>query len=72
MTFMEKWDIFNTRLVRPDKGCLRGELTEEELEKVLSLYVKGSLSPGPDGRCYIGAVPGQHGNGTPKNLLLDQ
>ena len=41
--------IFKTRLARPDKGGLRGKLTEEELEKVLATYVKGRLSPGPDG-----------------------
>ena len=41
--------IFNTRLARPEKGGLRGKLNEEELEKVLATYVKGRLSPGPDG-----------------------
>jgi hypothetical protein len=48
MDFMTKRDIFNTRLARPDKGGLRGKLTEEELEKVLATCVKGRLSPGPD------------------------
>ncbi len=41
--------MFNTRRTHPEKGGLRGTLTEEELEKVLSTYVKGHLSPGPDG-----------------------
>ena len=49
MDFLTKWGVFNTRLARPEKGGLRGTLTEEELEKVLSTYVKGRLSPGPDG-----------------------
>ncbi len=49
MDFMTKRGIFNTRLARPDKAGLRGKLTEEELEKVLATYVKGRLSPGPDG-----------------------
>ena len=49
MTFLEKWGVFNTRLARPDKGRLRGKLTDEEFEKLLSTYVKGNLSPGPDG-----------------------
>ena len=49
MDFLTKWGVFNTRLARPEKGGLRGTLTEEELEKVLSTYVKGHLSPGPDG-----------------------
>ena len=49
MTFMETLGVFNTRLVRPDKGRLGGKLTEEKLEKLLSTYVKGNLSPGPDG-----------------------
>ena len=35
MTFMEKWGVFETRLARPDKGRLRGELTEEELENLI-------------------------------------
>ena len=48
MDFMTKRGIFNTRLTRPEKGGLRGKLTEEELEKVLETYVKGRLSPGPD------------------------
>ncbi len=30
-----------TRLARPEKGGLRGKLTEEDLEKVLATYVKG-------------------------------
>ena len=37
------------RFDRPEKGRLRGKFTEEELEKVPSTYVKGSLSPGPHG-----------------------
>ena len=45
----EGWGVFNTRLARPDKGRLRGKLTDEEFEKLLSTYVKGNLSPGPDG-----------------------
>ena len=49
MDFMTDRGIFKTRLARPDKGRLRGKLTEEELEKVLATYVKGRLSPGPDG-----------------------
>ncbi len=49
MTFLEKWGVFNTRLARPDKGRLRGKLTDEEFEKLLSTYVKRNLSPGPDG-----------------------
>jgi hypothetical protein len=49
MTFLEKWGVFNTRLTRPDKGRLRAKLTDEEFEKLLSTYVKGNLSPGPDG-----------------------
>ena len=49
MDFMTDRGIFKTRLARPDKGGLRGKLTEEELEKVLATYVKGRLSPGPDG-----------------------
>jgi hypothetical protein len=49
MDFLTKWGIFNTRLSHPEKGGLRGSLTEEELEKVLATYVKGLLSPGPDG-----------------------
>ena len=49
MDFMTKWGIFKTRLAHPEKGGLRGTLTEEELEKVLATYVKGRLSPGPDG-----------------------
>jgi hypothetical protein len=49
MDFMTKRGIFNTRLAHPEKGGLRGKLTEEELEKVLATYVKGRLSPGPDG-----------------------
>jgi hypothetical protein len=49
MDFMTKQGIFNTRLAHPEKGGLRGKLTEEELEKVLATYVKGRLSPGPDG-----------------------
>ena len=32
MTFLEKWGVFNTRLARPDKGRLRGKLTDEEFE----------------------------------------
>ncbi len=32
-----------------EQGRLRGKLIEEEFEKVLSTYVKGRLSPGPDG-----------------------
>ena len=52
MTLLEKW---GTRLTRPDKGRLRGKLTDEEFEKFLSTYVKGNLSPGPDGveRCMV-------------------
>ena len=49
MDFMTEWGIFKTRLARPDKGGLRGKLTKEELDKVLATYVKGRLSPGPDG-----------------------
>ncbi len=49
MTFLEKWGVHITRLTRPDKGRLRGKLTDEEFEKLLSTYVKGNLSPGPDG-----------------------
>ena len=49
MDFLTKWVVFNTRLARPEKGGLRGTLTEEELEKVFSTYVKGRLSPDPDG-----------------------
>ncbi len=49
MDFMTDRGIFKTRLARPDIGGLRGKLTEEELEKVLATYVKGRLSPGPDG-----------------------
>ena len=30
-------------------GSPTNPLTEEELEKVLATYVKGRLSPGPDG-----------------------
>jgi hypothetical protein len=49
MEFMTRWGIFDDRRARPDKGRLRGKLTEEELEKLLATYVKGRLSPGPDG-----------------------
>jgi hypothetical protein len=49
MDFMTDRGILKTRLARPDKGGVRGRLTEEELEKVLATYVKGRLSPGPDG-----------------------
>jgi hypothetical protein len=49
MDFMTERGIFKTRLARPDKGGLRGKLTGEELEKVLATYIKGRLSPGPDG-----------------------
>jgi hypothetical protein len=48
MDFMTERGIFKTRLTRPDKGGLRGKLTEEEMEKVFATYVKGRLSPGPD------------------------
>jgi hypothetical protein len=43
MDFMTERGIFKTRLARPDKGRLRGKLTEEELEKVLATHVKGRL-----------------------------
>ncbi len=49
MTFLEKWVVFNTRLTRPEKDRLRDKRTDQEFEKLLSTYVKGNLSPGPDG-----------------------
>jgi hypothetical protein len=36
MKLMLDWGNFNTRLPRPEKGRLRGKLTEEELDKVLA------------------------------------
>jgi len=35
MTFMEEYGVFNTRLTRPDKDLLSGNLTEDEIEKLL-------------------------------------
>ena len=52
MDFLTKWGVFNTRLARPEKGGLRGTLTEEELEKVLSTYVKGGKVPMPPRNLY--------------------
>jgi hypothetical protein len=36
MEFMTRWGIFDDRRAHPDKGRLRGKLTEEELEKLLA------------------------------------
>jgi hypothetical protein len=48
MEFMTRWGILHDRRARPDKGRLRGKLTEEELEKLLAAsYVRQrALIPG--------------------------
>ena len=74
MEFILKWGIFqdiNTRWTRPEKGHLRGKITEEELDKVIATYVKGILSPGPRWY-YVRAVTGHHEYGTQNHPALDK
>jgi len=45
------WDsvIFNTRLARPEKDAFEASSHRKELDMVLTTYMKGHLSPDPDG-----------------------